>query len=113
MKRSTHISLRLVPIVAAAFLAACETPERRTCVDESGRVAPDTNCAAQPSSGAGASWDQQRPGGHYYHWYWYRGGSSPIMGSHAPTGGSFSPHASSVTTRGGFGSTAAGHVSGG
>jgi hypothetical protein len=105
MKRSQRISLRLVPIVAAAFLAACETPQRRTCVDQSGRVVADANCSAQPSPGTG------RPGG-YYHWYWYRG-STPVMGGRAPGGGTLSAPGYSATTRGGFGATAAGHPGGG
>jgi hypothetical protein len=99
LKRSQRISLRLVPIVAAAFLAACETPQRKTCVDRSARVVADANCVARPSGG-------------FYQWYWYRG-SSPIIGSRAPGGGQFSAPGSSATTRGGFGATAAGHASAG
>ena len=76
------------------------------------RVAPDATCEAQPASGAGASWDTARPYGSAYHWYWYRG-SSPIIGSYAPHGGSSSAPSFSGTSRGGFGSTAAGHSGGG
>jgi hypothetical protein len=115
VKRSSQISLQLVPIVAAAFLSACGAPQRRTCVDENGRVAADNNCAGQPPSGAGASWDTRPrtgPSSHYYHWYWYRG-SSPVIGNYAPHGGSFAGPSVSGTTRGGFGSTAAGHSAGG
>jgi hypothetical protein len=108
MKRSQDISLRLVPVVAAAFLASCGTPPRRSCVDQSGRVVADANCTTQPPAGAGASWDT--PGsGQYYHWVWYRG-SAPIIGSRAPVGSWYSARASSATTRGGFGSTAAAHA---
>ena len=110
MKRSERISLRLVPIVAAAFLAACETQQRKTCVDQSGRVVADANCAAQPP-GTGTPWDTRRSGGNHY-WYWYRG-STPVMGGRAPSGGTFSAPGFSTTTRGGFGATAAGRVGGG
>jgi hypothetical protein len=107
LKRSQRISLRLVPIVAAAFLAACETPQRKTCVDQRGRIVADANCAA----GTGASWDSPRSGGGYYHWYWYRG-SAPIMGGRAPGGGTFSAPEFAATPRGGFGATAADHAGG-
>jgi hypothetical protein len=107
MKRSQRISLRLVPIVAAAFLAACETLQHKTCVDQSGRVVADANCAGQP----GASWNA-RPSGGFYRWYWYRG-STPVMGGRAPSGGAFSASGFSATARGGFGATAAGHAGGG
>jgi hypothetical protein len=106
MKRSRRIGLRLVPVVAATFLAGCGTPQRKSCVDQSGRVVADANCLTQPS-GAGGSWDT--PGaGPYYHWYWYRG-STPVIGSRPPIGSWGSARAPSATARGGFGSTAAGH----
>jgi hypothetical protein len=108
MKRSQGIPLGLVPVVAAAFLAGCGTPQRKSCVDQSGRVVADANCTTQPPGETGASWDT-RSSGQYYHWYWYRG-PTPVIGSRAPAGGWYSARASSATTRGGFGSTAAAHT---
>jgi hypothetical protein len=108
MKRSQRAPLCLVPVVAAAFLAGCGPPHRKSCIDQSGRVVADANCAAPSSAGTGTSWDT-RSAGPYYHWYWYRG-PTPVIGSRAPVGSWFSASASSATTRGGFGSTAAGHA---
>jgi hypothetical protein len=110
MKRSQRISLRLIPVAAAAFLAACEAGQQRTCVDPDGRVVADANCSTQPSTGSTASWGAGSPGG--YHWYWYRG-PGPIIGYRAPFGGSYSAPASSESVRGGFGATAAGHAGAG
>jgi hypothetical protein len=110
MTRSQRIPLRLVPIVAAAFLAGCG-PQRRSCVDQAGNVVVDTNCTTPQSQGTGTSWDTRGSSGiPYYHWYWYRGARMGY-GSHVSSGGWFSGgHASSATSRGGFGSTAAGHA---
>jgi hypothetical protein len=108
MKRSRRVSLRLVPIAAAAFLAACEGTDQKTCVDQNGRVVADSNCAAPA---AGTSWNGHGSSG-YDHWYRYRG-SAPVMGSHPPFGGRFAGSGSTATARGGFGATAAGHAGGG
>src|SRR5579863_9740874 len=107
MKRSHRISLRLVPMVSAAFLAACEAPAQKTCVDQSGRVVADVNCDAQ-SSGASGGWNSGNsvmP----YHWYWYQGPRA-IIGNPAPTGGRLTEPGWSDTIRGGFGDTAVGHA---
>jgi hypothetical protein len=114
MKRSHSIPLRLVPIVAAAFVAGCGTPQRRTCVDQTGKVVADANCEGQQSQGTGTSWDA--PNSYpYYHWYWHRGWGwySPFIGNRTPFAGGFSAPSTRGTTRGGFGATAAGHAGAG
>jgi hypothetical protein len=111
MTRSQRIPLRLVPIVAAAFLAGCG-PQRKSCIDQAGNVVVDANCTTPQSQGTGTSWDTRGSGSvPYYHWYWYRGARMGY-GSHVSSGSWFSRggHASSATSRGGFGSTAAGHA---
>ena len=114
MKRSARVPLQLVPLVSAAFLATCERmPEQRACVDWDGRVVADANCP-EP---VGQTTHYTSTGGHYYRWYWYRGNDAPIIGRAAPVGGSYSGPSrgggSHGTVRGGFGSTAAGHATGG
>ena len=115
MKRSARITLRLVPIVSAAFLAGCGPPTHRACVDESKRVADDKNC--ESSDGSTGSWATSNTGPHFYRWYWFRGVYSPGIGSFAPADGGFTEPMSisrigraMTTTRGGFGSTAHGSV---
>jgi len=107
MKRSQRISLGLVPMASAAFLAACETPQQRTCVDQSGRVVADANCNTSSSAGASGGWTAGNPGG--YRWYWYQG-PGPVIGARAPSGGQFTAPALTDTVRGGFGETAAEHA---
>lgn len=113
MKRSARITLRLVPIVSAAFLAGCGPPTHRVCVDESKRIAEDQNCASP--NGSTGSWTASNGTPHVFHWYWFRGAYSPGIGSFAPAGGGFTEPMSlsrigraMTTTRGGFGSTAHG-----
>ena len=110
MKRSQRIVLGMVPIVAASFLAGCKDPQRKACVDPNGVVVPDANCATAPATGTAGSAGGHGvyPGVYPYHWYWYRGGG-PVVGTRAPGGGSYTAPA---TTRGGFGSSAAGNTSG-
>jgi hypothetical protein len=102
MKRSQGIALGMMPIAAAAFLAGCNDPQRKACVDQNGVVVSDANCATAPSTGtSGSGGAHVYPIGYPYHWYWYRGGT-PVVGTRAPGGGSYAAPA----TRGGFGSTA-------
>ena len=116
MKRSARISLHLVPLVSAAFLAACEqTPERRACADWQGQVVDDANC---PPEGGPRSYTPTG-GGPFYRWYWYRSYYPIYIGQPVPVGGSYAGPTlrggggrASGTVRGGFGSTAAGHGTG-
>lgn len=111
MRRSHRISLGLVPLVSATFLAACDAPQRRACVDPSGRVVADTNCDSASSTGSTGSWNAPSQGG-FYRWYWYRGSSGPVLGNWAPSGGQYTaPSDEGGTHRGGFGETAEGHGS--
>jgi len=84
MKRSNFVPATLVASIAALALAGCS--ERRDCVDNLGNKLPDSACR----SGSYA--------GHVYP-HWIYGGSS--SGGRI-TGGSSTPHSSSVS-RGGFG----------
>lgn len=123
MKRSPHVGLALVPVVAASAIAAgCgsrsqEAQGWQACVDRNNRVADERQCD-----------EEQRlshPVGYVplYHWYYYRpygGGytSVPAIGQPVPPGGqvsttrfsgaSRSGTAATGVTRGGFGSTASG-----
>ena len=117
MRRSQRITLRLVPIVAAAFLVDCGRTPRRDCVDQSGRVVADVNCAGQSAGGQsvggmGTSWDAPQSAPLYrWHsyapgWFWWGLGNSMFSGG----GNRFYSSRSSATTRGGFGATASGHA---
>lgn len=114
MKRSTKISLSLVPVVASAALAlSCRNDdddwdERRACVDAANQVVSATRCQSNAA---------------FYHWYIYRyaGGPDPyiyrpghvIVVPRTPVfvgGGHITPlsaHPSTIS-RGGFGSSAHG-----
>jgi hypothetical protein len=107
MRRSHRISLKLVPMVSAAFLAACEGTQQKNCVDQSGRVVADANCDAS-SSGASGGWGTNNPSTPY-HWYWYSG-PRVFIGNPAPLGGRLTEPSWSDTVRGGFGETAAAHA---
>jgi hypothetical protein len=106
MKRSARVTLHLVPMVSAAFVAGCGSPQRRACVDEAKRIVNDVNCQVADNGNTG-SW---APGAYPYRWYWYRSPSFPAIGRTAPSDGGFTEPmlidrmGRIGTTRGGFGS---------
>jgi hypothetical protein len=122
LKKSHSVSISLVSTVAAAAMAAgcgpwSGQPGWQTCVD---RVS-ETTVDRQHCDDEGT---QPHPGGYVprYHWYYYPRGyywNEPSMGMHVPVGGSYGAMpfgsvrvAHGSVSRGGFGSTAAGHASG-
>jgi len=84
VKRSPTVHLTLMATMA---LVACGGP--RQCVDETGRVVPDSFCSTPPARGG-------------YHWY--SGGSRTFVGTGRPASSSSAPSSHGVS-RGGFGST--------
>jgi hypothetical protein len=111
MKKTQHITLGLLAGMALAFTSGCHrTPERRDCVDESGRITNDQNCQLV---------EQRRNSGYigpqpYYH-YLYGGSTggrhgdqvvngNPTPGMSSGSGGGFFGGIS----RGGFGDTGSG-----
>jgi hypothetical protein len=103
------ITLTLLPVVAAAFVAGCSPSPNlaRVCTDQNNQRVPDDRCgAAHGGLGAVAG---------FYGWYYLtRGGAYPAVGQ-AVQGGSRSiaPGARSVgvSERGGFGASAEAHGS--
>jgi len=137
MKRSRHVSISLVATRAGAALAAgCGSapaqPGWQTCVDRTTNVSVDRkSCddeAARTTPGNAGYYPGYYP---HYGWYYYPRGfytSAPLFGTPVPPGGSLSSTpVSSVAmahgpgaggfagsiSRGGFGSTAAGHAGSG
>ena len=125
LKKCRAVPLSLVSMLAAAAIASgCGSFGRRegwqTCVD------PNTDTAVSPEH-----CDSQQRYGYasgyvpHYRWYYFPRGyywDAPGIGMRVPPGGTYSstPHASAPmarsglsAVRGGFGSTAAGHTSGG
>lgn len=112
MKKSKSITLTLVPVVAAAFLASCDDQppptHQRVCADQDNKVVEDDRCnQPQPSV-------PYTPHSHafvYHHYYvpYHEGGYSVGTPLH---GGSYAPPAAGrvavgrSVVRGGFGSTA-------
>jgi hypothetical protein len=124
LKRSARVQLSLVSTLAsAALLAGCGSKPAQaegwqTCVDHNKGVAVEQHYCDEDRARAGG-----QPG--YvplYSWYYYPHGlfsSASGLGMPVPVGGTYSAmpftsiptaHSGSVT-RGGFGSTAAGHAS--
>lgn len=127
MKRSRVVTLT---ILLAIIASACEEKQNdlKHCVDENGVVVEEKHCenasdAAPPygppqSSDGGTHSTGTRSGGGGHFWY-FGGHSAPVApggkvsgGSYTPsTGKSYSPPSVGVS-RGGFGSTGAGHGGG-
>jgi hypothetical protein len=120
MKRSSIVTLGLIPaIAAAAMLGGCGSPQAErdweNCTDQNNKVVNDRLCD-----------DEQRqihPVGYrpFYHWYYTRG-YNPLAEGIGAYGGGFSrpsnispvrPSAAPHISRGGFGSIGLGHFSGG
>ncbi len=90
MKRSATVHLTLMATMA---LVACGGSSRQ-CVDENGRVVPDSFCSTPPARGG-------------YHWYY--GGGRTFVGSGSRPASSSAPSSQGVS-RGGFGSTGSAHA---
>lgn len=110
MKRSTHIEIGFVSIVAAAALAGCNPfaayhRDWQQCVDQNNVVVDDRYC--DPTL--------QPPRPYYYHWLYSRRpfymGQTVLGGYNAPRPNMSVSRSSSSISRGGFGSSA--HGSGG
>jgi hypothetical protein len=126
MKRSPNISLSLVSTLASAALAAgcgsrpSQADGWQTCVDRAKGIAVEQQSCDDDRARA-ASQPGYVP---QYYWYYYPRGffsSAPGLGMPVPLGGVYGTapmssvpvaHGDSIS-RGGFGSTAAGHASGG
>lgn len=131
MKRSSHVSLSLVPFLSACAIAAgCGSrgggAAWQTCVDQQNRVVDERQCQQEQRTHVGAyPW--------FYHWYYYPyGGNRYPMGYVVPRGGTYAtepfagvqtgsigvPRAGAAVPGsgghvfGGFGSTGAGHAVG-
>lgn len=129
LRRTKSITLTILTAIAAS---ACDEtpkppppdPEVKHCVDENGVVQDEEKCNTSPEShpmgpdgGPISSHPSSGGGGHFF---WYYGGSGGVVspggrvsgGSYSPSPGkAYSPP--STITRGGFGSTGAGHAGGG
>jgi hypothetical protein len=130
MKRSRTVPLSLVSTLAAAAMAAgcgsrstAQTQGWQTCVDRDKNTVVDRQYCD-------SDWDSPHPSGYVPHFFWYYYPRSyywdaPRIGMPIPVGGSYGPApfasapmagsgaAVHSVVRGGFGSTAAGHASGG
>jgi len=106
MKRTQHITLGLLAGMALAFTSGCNRkPERRDCVDETGRITGEQNCQLV---------EERRRSGYmgpmpYYH-YLYGGSTGGHMGDMVVNGNPVPGMSSSGgffggVSRGGFGST--------
>ena len=106
MKRSQHITLGLLAGMALAFTSGCHRmPERRDCVDESGRIVTDNNCDLANAQRRNGSYS-----GPYFHYVWggRTGGNigdQVLDGNPMPGMGSAASSSSGGVSRGGFGST--------
>jgi hypothetical protein len=116
-----EIVLHFVPLAAAALLGCGREPASRACVDSKGVVVNPQYCADHGGDYGSGS---HGSGVYYpYYWYYYQGRVPVVIGGRPPVGGSYyaPPGASfggrsgttGTVTRGGFGSTASGHSSGG
>jgi hypothetical protein len=126
MKRSGTVSISLVSSLAGAALAAgCgsaypgQQQGWQTCVERARSTAVEQRYCDDESRRPQGSGYVPR-----YHWYYYPRGyywEAPGIGSPVPPGGSYGLRAfgsapmarSGAVARGGFGSTASGHASGG
>jgi len=121
-----RIVLRFVPLAAAALLGCRREQASRACVDSNGIVVNPQHCADHGGDygGNGTTGGHGSGGGFYpYYWYYYQGRVPLVIGGRAPAGGSYyappggnfggRSGTTGTVTRGGFGSTASGHSSGG
>lgn len=97
MRKSKEVPVTILAAIALSSIGCHDTPESRNCVDEQGRIVPDTYCS---TSGHGA----------YYH-YLYGGASGGRYGDRV-VGGSTSPSRGAGVSRGGFGHAGGGEGGG-
>ena len=92
MKRSKSVTLAVVPLLAAAFLAGCGGEEETAyCVDQSNRVTDNVHCDRANNPG----------------FFWFFGAAGLGRGSIAPPGERInSTDRAALARRGGFGSSA-------
>jgi len=91
MKRSRSVTLAVVPLLAAAFLAGCGEDETAYCVDQDNRVTDNVNCDRADNPG----------------FFWFFGGPGLGRGSLAGAGERInSTDTAALARRGGFGSSA-------
>jgi hypothetical protein len=91
VKRSKSVTLTVVPLLAAAFLAGCGDRETAYCVDQSNRVTDNVNCDRADNPG----------------FFWFFGGPGLGRGALAGRGERInSTDRAALARRGGFGSSA-------
>jgi len=99
MRKSKEVPLTVLAALAMFVTGCHDTPESRNCVDDQGRIVPDSNCQAYSSTGA------------HYH-YLYGGASGGHVGD-AVVGGSVTPSSGEAgVSRGGFGHSGGGEGGG-
>lgn len=91
MKRSKSVTLVVVPLLAAAFVAGCGDDETAYCVDQDNRVTDNSHCDRADNPG----------------FFWFFGGPGLGRGSFAGSGERInSTDTAALARRGGFGSSA-------
>jgi hypothetical protein len=91
VKRSKSVTLVVVPLLAAAFLAGCGEDETAYCVDQDNRVTDNSYCDRADNPG----------------FFWFFGGPGLGRGSFAGSGDRISStDTAALARRGGFGSSA-------
>ena len=91
MKRSKSVTLVVVPLLAAAFVAGCGEDETAYCVGQDNRVTDNSYCDRGDNSG----------------FFWFFGGPGLGRGSFAGSGDRInSTDSAALARRGGFGSSA-------
>src|SRR5947209_2747126 len=107
MKKSKQVPATLVATVAALMSVGCSRPgvtEVRRCIDDQGRVMPDSMCTGSSGYGGGGY-----SGGYYRSSHWVYGGSfsnGSVSRYHSSPslGASVSDSSGHTISRGGFGS---------
>ena len=91
VRRSKSVTLAVVPLLAAAFLAGCGDKETAYCVDQDNRVTDNVNCDRADNPG----------------FFWFFGAPGLGRGSIAGAGQRInSTDRAALARRGGFGSSA-------
>jgi hypothetical protein len=105
VKRSRHVRLTVVPLLAAAFVACGSEEEQAYCVNENDEVVENSYCGDDDSGGSGA-------------FFWYFGGraltgGTIVRGTRLRDGERIvSTDKAAIRSRGGFGSSARGSAIG-
>jgi len=88
MRKSREVPVTILAAIALSSIGCHDTPENRNCVDEQGRIVPDTYCQSSVY------------GAHYRYLY---GGASGGHYGDSVVGGSTTSNSESGVSRGGFG----------